>query len=407
MDSPKDISDRIELIYKLAPPRFSSIVMYPRPAPKVIPMPPSAKLPFFNLAEDVAIQGYSESHQVVYWNLASERLYGYSRQEALGQTLENLIIPEFMQDQVRSEIDAWLATGVPPLGGFLKLQRKDGSLVEVHSSHIFTRNEDGSATMYCIDLIAEQATGLPAVFSSETDQTENSRSQVYSCLSHEFRTPLNAIAGYSDLLRMDASEAGEKRELLEHMNRSAYRLLATFQHIMFLLAWSRGDIRPQKTPVLIFEIVIDSIRSMSEAAALEDVRIELKENNNQSAQVLSDSDFLTQAVYAILMAALSASSSMQTISVEISDHADGSHILLDIRDKGQQVDAEALLSLLSGQDPSVHPLRQENYGQILFLPVARDLAINLGAMFTMEHIKEGGNRYLLSLPRVDSPALAS
>ncbi|MGZ0657524.1 PAS domain-containing sensor histidine kinase [Coraliomargarita sp. W4R53] len=362
-------------------------------------MSPSTKLPFFNLAEDVAIQGYNESHEVVYWNRASERLYGYTHQEALGQTLENLIIPDFMRDKVRSEINGWLANGVPPLGGFLKLQRKDGSLVEVHSSHIFTRNEDDSATMYCIDLIAEQATGLPSVFSAQTDQTENPRSQVYSCLSHEFRTPLNAIAGYSDLLRMD-EEVDDKKDLLERMNRSAYRLLATFQHIMFLLAWSRGDIRPQKTSVLIFEIVIDSIRSMSEAAALEDVRIELKENNNQSAHVLSDSDFLTQAVYAILMAALSASSSKQTISVEISDHADGSHILLDIRDKGPQVDAEALLSLLSGQDPSVHPLRQENHGQILFLPVARDLAVNLGAMFTMEHIKEGGNRYLLSLPRV-------
>ncbi len=361
-------------------------------------MPSSNKLPFFNLVEDVAIQGYNESHEVVYWNLASERLYGYSEKEALGQTLENLIIPDFMQDQVRNEIDAWLATGAPPLGGFLKLQKKDGSLVEVHSSHIFTRNEDGSATMYCIDLVAEQATGLPSVFSAAADQKENPRSQVYSCLSHEFRTPLNAITGYSDLLRM-GTEVKEKKELLEQMNRSAYRLLATFQHILFLLAWSRGDVRPKKTPVPIFEIVIDSIRSMSEAAALEDVRIELKDNNKQGVHVLSDSDFLTQTVYAILMAALSASSSKQSISVEISDHADGSHILLDIRDKGQQVDAEALLSLLSGQNPSAHALRQENHGQILFLPVARDLAFQLGAMFTMEQTKEGGNRYLLSLPQ--------
>ncbi|MDQ8195826.1 PAS domain-containing sensor histidine kinase [Coraliomargarita sp. SDUM461004] len=362
-------------------------------------MSTSSKPPFFNLSEDVAIQGYNECHEVVYWNRASERLYGYPRQEALGQTLENLIIPEAMQNKVRSEIDAWLATGVPPLGGFLKLKKKDGSLIKVHSSHIFTRNEDDSVTMYCIDLVAEQATGLPSVFSAGVDLKENPRSQVYSCLSHEFRTPLNAITGYSDLLRM-SEETEDKKELLEQMNRSAYRLLATFQHVLFLLAWSRGDVRPQKMPVCIFEIVIDSIRSMSEAAAIEEVQIELKDNNNYNAHVMSDSDFLTQTVYAILMAAVSASSRKESISVEIRDHADGSHILLDIRDKGQHVDAEALLSLFSGQPPLVHPLRQESHGQVLFLPVARDLAVKLGAMFTMEQIKEGGNRYLLSLPRV-------
>ncbi|WPJ97817.1 PAS domain-containing sensor histidine kinase [Coraliomargarita algicola] len=363
----------------------------------------TSKPPFINLAEDVAIQGYNESHEVVYWNRASERLYGYSRKEALGQTLENLIIPESMQDQVRNEINAWLATGVPPLGGFLKLQHKDGSLVEVHSSHIFTRNGDESVTMYCIDLDAEQAVGLPSAFSDRIDPRENPRSQIYSCLSHEFRTPLNAITGYSDLLRMSEG-AEDKKELLEQMNRSAYRLLSTFQHMMFLLAWSRGDLSPQKAPVRIFEVVIDSIRSISEAAAIEEVQIELKENDNYNAHVLSDSDFLTQTIYAILMAALSTSSRKQSISVEISDHADGSHILLDIRDKGQQLDAEALLSLLSGQAPLVNPLRQESHGQVLFLPVARDLAVKLGAMFTMEQIKEGGNRYLLSLPRA-TPAL--
>ncbi|MDQ8209326.1 hypothetical protein QEH52_17495 [Coraliomargarita sp. SDUM461003] len=36
------------------------------------------------------------------------------------------------------QADAWLTDGVPPLGAFLKLKRKDGSLVDVNSSHMFT-----------------------------------------------------------------------------------------------------------------------------------------------------------------------------------------------------------------------------------------------------------------------------
>ena len=100
----------------------------------------------------IAVQGYDEQRRVIYWNDASESLYGYSREEALGQPLENLIIPEPMRDAVIQLHHNWLTDGVEIPAAELDLQHKDGSKVPVFSSHVMLISGDSGQEMYCIDV---------------------------------------------------------------------------------------------------------------------------------------------------------------------------------------------------------------------------------------------------------------
>lgn len=43
---------------------------------------------------NIAIQGYSADRRAVFWNRASETLYGYSQGDVLGKRMEELILPE-------------------------------------------------------------------------------------------------------------------------------------------------------------------------------------------------------------------------------------------------------------------------------------------------------------------------
>ncbi len=45
-------------------------------------------------ADSMSIQGYLPDGTVVYWNHASELIYGYTAEEALGGNLLDLIIPD-------------------------------------------------------------------------------------------------------------------------------------------------------------------------------------------------------------------------------------------------------------------------------------------------------------------------
>jgi PAS domain-containing protein len=47
----------------------------------------------FQNVTSVAVQGYGVDGSTLYWNQASENLYGYTAQEAIGRNLLDIIIP--------------------------------------------------------------------------------------------------------------------------------------------------------------------------------------------------------------------------------------------------------------------------------------------------------------------------
>jgi diguanylate cyclase (GGDEF)-like protein/PAS domain S-box-containing protein len=106
----------------------------------------------FEQLPSISVQGYDRNRQVIFWNPASESLYGYTREQAMGQQLENLIIPQPMREAVISFVDAWAAGGPAIPAGELTLHGADGAPVEVFSSHVMLNNAQGEPEMYCIDI---------------------------------------------------------------------------------------------------------------------------------------------------------------------------------------------------------------------------------------------------------------
>ena len=63
---------------------------------------------------------------VRFWNRAAERLYGWTAEEAVGENIANLSVPEVAQD-VAEDIMETIRGGGSWSGGFL-VRRKDGSM---------------------------------------------------------------------------------------------------------------------------------------------------------------------------------------------------------------------------------------------------------------------------------------
>ena len=106
----------------------------------------------FENVPSIAVQGYDSNRQVIFWNQASEQVYGYSRAQALGRRLEDLIIPEPMREAVIQLTSDWAAGGSAIPSAELSLRGANGHAVEVFSSHVMLRGADGEPEMYCIDL---------------------------------------------------------------------------------------------------------------------------------------------------------------------------------------------------------------------------------------------------------------
>jgi len=100
----------------------------------------------------VAIQGYNKEREVIYWNHASEVIYGYTALDAIGKKLEDLIIPPEAKEKVIAGITDWYENGNAIPAGELFLLRKDKTTVHVFSSHVMLGEKSLNPEIFCIDI---------------------------------------------------------------------------------------------------------------------------------------------------------------------------------------------------------------------------------------------------------------
>ena len=106
----------------------------------------------FNNTPNIAIQGYKPEGTIHYWNNASEQFYGYTEYEAIGRNLLDLIIPSDMREKVAGLINISVERKEFIEPSEFSLMRKDGSRIDVYSSHVLIDYEDGDIELFCLDL---------------------------------------------------------------------------------------------------------------------------------------------------------------------------------------------------------------------------------------------------------------
>lgn len=105
----------------------------------------------FETTTNIAVQGYNRFHEVIFWNKASEDLYGFKAVDVMGQKLEDLIIPKFMRNGVYEAIENWHLLGHAIPSGETPLQNKSGNEVWVYSNHVLIETPNDKE-MYCLDI---------------------------------------------------------------------------------------------------------------------------------------------------------------------------------------------------------------------------------------------------------------
>lgn len=105
----------------------------------------------------IAVQGYDQQRRVIYWNSASERLYGFSAEKALGRKIEDLLLDDASRELTLTRFQGLLEESTVTNAEERQLRHQDGRLLRVYSSYILLRNLHNDPELYCIDVdLSEQ-----------------------------------------------------------------------------------------------------------------------------------------------------------------------------------------------------------------------------------------------------------
>ncbi len=198
-----------------------------------------------NDVSQIAIQGYDSQRKVIFWNEASERLYGYSAREALGRRLEDLIIPDAMRQDVINSVNNWLANGIAVPAGELVLRDKQNRPVPVYSSHVMYTPRSGRKEMFCVDLDMTEIKRMQGELLKAKEDAEaasKAKSEFLANMSHEIRTPLNGVLGMLQLLQK-TSPTAEQDEYIQSAVVASRRLTSLLSDILDLSKIESGTVQ--------------------------------------------------------------------------------------------------------------------------------------------------------------------
>ena len=104
---------------------------------------------------------------------------------------------------------------------------------------------------------------------------EQARSMFFSTVSHDIRTPLNAIIGYSELLLGGIPDEEERRKALSGISTSGQTLLQLINDVLDLSKLESGKMVINPEPTDVRELVSSVVRTVD--VTLKDRDVELKE----------------------------------------------------------------------------------------------------------------------------------
>jgi PAS domain S-box-containing protein len=140
------------------------------------------------------------------YNASAERIFGYSAEEALGQDVSDLIIPEQYRRAHKAGMNRFLTSNSKRVigSGRVKLDARDkqGRQFPVELSlEVMEQNGENLFISFLRDISEEVAAEAELVKARDKAlKSEQAKADFLAIMSHEMRTPLNGLTGAIELL---------------------------------------------------------------------------------------------------------------------------------------------------------------------------------------------------------------
>lgn len=275
------------------------------------------------------------------WNKAAEDIFGYTRAEAIGNNILELIVPQSSMSQVE---DIW--KGVlnlkPVVGDAVENHTKDGSSIvcEWYITPLTKHDSDivGIAAM-ALDITDKKRFEEELVNArNESDRANQAKSDFLSNMSHELRTPLNAILGFTQLLNVETRLDDKQKTYVDEIDSAGQLQLELVNQILDLSRIEEGHLNLSIEKVSVKDVIKECNTLISPLS--EKNNISIHTNKLDDFYVLADYTRLKQVVLNLLSNAIKYN--VEGGSVHISLSIKDEVLRIDVTDTGKGVPQELI-----------------------------------------------------------------
>ena len=340
--------------------------------------------------------------RVIEFNGAAEKVFGYTREEALGRKLNDLIVPEHMKGSKEAGFKRYRAGGVPRIAGHglvgLQARRKDGSVFPAEISVTATRIDKKEIFVgYLRDITARVAAERELIDARDAAMAgERAQAEFVAVMSHEMRTPLNGLLGTLELLgetRLDA----EQRRYVGSMRRAGEVLLRHVNDTLDVERLDAGKLSLVRAPFSPLGVVEGIVQMQAGAAAIGGNTLMAHPEGPLPEAVEGDAMRVGQVLLNLVGNAIKFTRN-GTITIEVEYHNDQELLEYRVIDSGIGIAPEQIDRIFDDFVTLDPELSREASGTGLGLSIARRLVRAMRGQIGVESEAGKGSAFWFTVP---------
>ena len=355
---------------------------------------------------------------IALFNQTAEKMFGYSREELIGQKIEALVPAAMKHAHIGHRTVYTAHPQVRPMGTGLELkgQRKDGSLFPVEISLSPNRTDEGlhvialvrdiserKETEDRLRAVREQLTAelkakneLLESRNREVEQANRLKSEFLASMSHELRTPLHTILGFSELLleESDGPLNQKQKRFMGHILQDSRHLLELINEVLDLTKIESGRFDLHLAAFDFTGVVDEAISAIRRQSDPRQVQLENK--TSLHATVYADRLRVKEIVYNLLSNAIKFTKDGGSVWIESSRNEN--FLKVAVCDSGIGIPAEEHEAIFDKFYQLGETTRGIREGTGLGLAITKHLVELHGGKISVESEPGKGSRFGFTLP---------
>ena len=355
---------------------------------------------------DCAIVMLDSEGRVVSWNTGAQRIKGYSAEEIVGQHFSRFYPPaDIARGVPQRDLDSAANQGRCEVEGWRV--RKDGSVF--WANVVFTAIRDPAGQPRGFAKLTRDLTERRQVEETLTsakgaaEKANLAKSEFLSSMSHELRSPLNAILGFAQLMESDATPATPSQKAsIDEILRAGWYLLELINEILDLAQIESGKLSLSTEPTSLAEVLFECQAMIEPQAKTRGIRMTFPPFD-VPCFVAADRTRLKQVLINLLSNAIKYNQAGGTVVVDVAGST-AERIRLNVRDTGPGLSPDKLAQLFQpfnrlGQE------RGAEQGTGIGLVMSKRLIGLMGGVLGVESSVGAGSVFWCELGAAAAPGL--
>ncbi len=356
---------------------------------------------------DYAIVMLDPKGRVLSWNTGAERIQGYHAEEIVGQHFSRFYPEEdVINGKIQRDMEAVIANGRFEDEGWRV--RKDGSSFWANVVYTAIRDQLGNLRGFAKltrDLTERrQVEAALTGAKSAAEKANLAKSDFLSSMSHELRSPLNAILGFAQLMESDSPPPTPSQTAsIEQILHAGWYLLELINEILDLAIIESGRLSLSLEPVSVTDVMLECQAMIEPQAQKRGIRMAFPTFDNPWF-VRADRTRLKQVLINLLSNAIKYNREQGRVLVKCA-LISAERIRISVQDTGAGLPAEKLAQLFQ----SFNRLGQESSaeeGTGIGLVVSKRLVELMEGAIGVESTVGVGSVFWIDLRAIDAPQYA-